>query len=115
QPRLRERAPDLRDDRHGIEKPGRAAEQRALDLARPKTLVLRDDFQPPAFGADRARPRCRPMNEHAVREGHPAEPKLLVAHLIEVIDSESNSANRLGEKGLSGVPQEAHAELQVSD
>jgi hypothetical protein len=32
------------------------------------------------------------MNEHAVREGHPAEPKLLVAHLIEVIDSESNSA-----------------------
>jgi hypothetical protein len=34
------------------------------------------------------------MDEHAVGERHPAESELLIGHTIEVIDSESNSANR---------------------
>ena len=57
-----------------------------------KRLRADDDLEAPSGVADRARPRRRPVDEHAVRERHAAEPDLLRLPCPEVIDRQSNSA-----------------------
>ena len=70
----------LRQERERLDEPGRAAQHRARHARRAETLQRGRDLEPPSRMADRARPRVRAVHEHAVRERHPAEPDLLVAH-----------------------------------
>src|SRR5206468_7665189 len=87
--------PDLRDDRHRVRQAGRPAQQWAFDLGPAEALAARDDLQLAVVGADCTRPRLGPVDEHAVGEGHPAEPDLLFAHEIEV-SYRAPSRRRLG-------------------
>ena len=68
-------------------------------------LALRRDLSCAVLRADRAGPGLGPVDEHAVGERHAAEPELLIAHWIEVIDSESNSANRAVLRPASPEPR----------
>ena len=78
--RLRERAPDLRDDGERLEQPGRSAEERRADIGRAEPLALRGDLDLPIVGADRAGPGGRPVHEHAVGKRHSSETDLLLGH-----------------------------------
>ena len=94
QPCLREGMPDLRDDRHGV---GRRAGPRRSGLStfvRPLNACgWAATFSLSVIRANRAGPGRGPVHEHAVGEGHAAQPELFFRHADEGIDSESNSAN----------------------
>jgi hypothetical protein len=83
QPRRRELRLDLRQQQERLGQPGRPAQERALDPRRLETLPRRRDLDPPVLVPDRARPGVRPVHEHAVGQGHAAEPDLLLRHRAE--------------------------------
>ena len=70
----------LRQERERLGEPCRPAQQRARHARRPKALARGRDFELPVRVANRARPRIRAVDEHAVRERHTAEPDLFLAH-----------------------------------
>ena len=74
---------DLRQQQQRLGEAGGAAQERVLDPRRLEALPRRGDLDPPVVVPDRARPRVRPVHEHPVREGHAAEPDLLLRHRAE--------------------------------
>jgi hypothetical protein len=71
----------LRQERNRLEQPRRAPEERVAHLGRDQPLAPRGNLDLAVRVADRARPRRRPVHEHAVRERHSTEAKL-VAHAL---------------------------------
>ena len=64
-----------------VEQPGRAAEQRIGHAGAAQALLPRGDPELAVVGANRNRPRGRPVDEHAVLQRHAAEANLLVGHV----------------------------------
>ena len=79
QPGRRQRALHLRQQRERLGETGRAAQERLDTFAAWKRFCA-DATSMRRPRVDRARPRRRPVHEHAVRQRHPAEADLLVAH-----------------------------------
>ena len=77
QPRLGQPPPHPRQERERLEDLRRPAQDRIAHVRADQSLALGRDLQLAALRADRARPRGRPVHEHAVRERHPAEVQLL--------------------------------------
>src|SRR5579884_42706 len=80
QPRSRERMLHLRQERKRLGEARRAAQERARHVRGAEPLVRGCDRDLAALRPDRARPRRRPVDEHAVRQGHAAQAELLVSH-----------------------------------
>ena len=91
QPRLRQLPAQLGEHRERLRQPERAAQERLLDAGCEQPLARGRDLDLAVVVPDRAGPGVRPVHEHAVREGHPAETNL-VAHARSVAPAARLSA-----------------------
>ena len=73
-------ASDLRQKRKHLGHPCGTANEAVLDLGGAKRLETGGDLEISVVVANRAGPVARAVHEHAVGEGHPAEPNLVPAH-----------------------------------
>src|SRR5579884_3286680 len=74
---------DLGQQGERLRETGGAAEERVGDPRGPEPLARRRDLDLAVLAPDGARPGGRPVDEHAVGQGHPAEPELLLRHRAE--------------------------------
>ena len=105
--RRRHAALHQRQERKRFGEPGRAAQHRVLDARGAEALALGHDLEPPVGVPDRAGPRGRAVHEHTVREGHAAEPDLLLFHQRSVALVSPRSPPPGAPPGAPALPRRA--------